>query len=365
MRSKVLIIGALVGLVLSACVPPEPGPDPSSSPSPSASVKPSPTVSASPITSAEPSIPPPLSPSPTAPPSPTPNPQIWPAANNTGYPHGLPGDTRPPVTLTDYTGPTTITTANTVIDSKRIRGQLNIRAAGVVIKNSLFLLSNTGAINVNNVYHLTVMDTELDGQGLDNSSGGISLIGDGSYTLIRVNAHRSGDIARINWGGVAIIDSWLHDTQCIQSSCHNDVLQSTDGNCNMTGPSKDAISGPVPGTSDNNPGDYCIKIVHNRLENPQEQTSCILLKADQDNIHDVLVKDNLFNGGGYTVYWYDSNDMTTFHATKGKFINNRFMRAPAGYFPNGGRYGPAAFRAVELPEWTGNVWDDNGQVIPR
>ncbi|MEV0136688.1 hypothetical protein AB0H83_50720, partial [Dactylosporangium sp. NPDC050688] len=55
----------------------------------------------------------------------------YPAAHNTGYPQGLPGDTRKKVTLTPYTGPMTITVAGTVIDGKDINGHLEIKAKNV------------------------------------------------------------------------------------------------------------------------------------------------------------------------------------------------------------------------------------------
>lgn len=70
----------------------------------------------------------------------------WPGPQNTGYPHGLPGDTRQPVTLTDYTGPTTLTTCGVVIDSKIVNETLVIQAGNgttskstpcVTIRNSL------------------------------------------------------------------------------------------------------------------------------------------------------------------------------------------------------------------------------------
>lgn len=365
MALLLLIIGLLWPNGGGPVIPPLPQPQPTAtatvgptpSASPTESPTPTPTVSESP--SASPTLSPTPTPTVTEPPAPM---AAWPAAHNTGYPKGLPGDTRAPVTLTPYSGPYTITTPNTTIAGKDIRSTIYVRAPGVVIMNSRFLMNNAQAININNVYHATIVDTEIDGQGLDNSAGGISLVGDGSYTMIRVNAHRSGDIARINWGGVAVIDSWLHNPLCIQSSCHNDILQSTNGNCRL---GIDSINGRVPGTTDNNDGNYCIKLVHNRLENQHTQTSCILLKADQNNIHDVLVKDNLFNGGGYTVYWYDSNDLSTYHSTNGHFINNRFMRTPSGYWPKGGYWGTHAIRAGQLPEWSGNVWDDNGAPINR
>jgi hypothetical protein len=286
----------------------------------------------------------------------------YPQANSTGYPHGLAGDTRTPVTLTAYTGPCTITTPNTVIDSKDITCQIYIRASGVLIKNSRLRLSNTGGININDVYHAVIMDTEIDGQHLDNSAGGISLIGDGSYTCIRCDVHGSGDGARANWGGVAIIDSWIHDLYCLQPSCHNDGIQSTGWTDSCDGPAEGL--GPVAGTSDVTTANYCIRIVHTRIENPNTQTSNILLKADLGPVHDVLVENNLFNGGGYTFYWYDSG----FQISNGLVRNNRFRRAAGGgYWPNGGYYGPVASNvssSSRYPVWTNNVWDDNSGQIP-
>ncbi|HEV7454254.1 MAG TPA: hypothetical protein VGO07_03260 [Candidatus Saccharimonadales bacterium] len=287
-------------------------------------------------------------------------PSGWPDDNNTGYPHGVAGDTRTPVTLTAYAGPC-ILTSPTTINGKDISCRIEVRSSGVVIKNSRIRVVNENAVYVNNVYHVVIMDTELDGQHGDNSAGGISLIGDGSYTCIRCNMHGSGDIARINWGGIAIIDSWLHDPYCIQNSCHNDVMQSTDGNCTN---GVDGVIGKVAGTTDTDTGNYCIKIVHNRLENPNTQTSNILLKADQGPIHNVLEDNNLFNGGGYTLYWYDS----TYQISQGIIRNNRFKRSPTGgYWPNGGYYGPSAGNVADQsrwPTWTNNVWDDTGAAIP-
>ena len=289
----------------------------------------------------------------------------FPTAATTGYPHGLPGDTRTPVTLTPYTGPTTITVPGTVIESKHITDRLNIRAANVTIRNSLIQVTNSQAINITNnpaYWGLKVIDTEIDGTRTDNSTGGISLIGDGGYRLIRVDAHSSGDIARANWGGVAIIDSWLHDPYCVQETCHNDVIQTTEANC-VLGTS--SVDGLVAGTSDKVEGSFCIKILGNRLENPFTQTSLMLFKADQGDIHDVLVAGNLLNGGGYGLYWYDHN-VGTYRSTHGTVLDNRWMRAPTGgYFVKGGLNNTHAFRAALLPTWSGNRWADTGARIPR
>jgi hypothetical protein len=146
-----------------------------------------------------------------------------------------------------------------------------------------------------------------------------------------VNAHDSGDIVRMD-GHATIQDSWLHDPSGTQGSQHNDVIQSTNA-------------------------DY-IRILHNRLENPHTQTSCILLKADIGNISNVVVDSNLFNGGGYAFYWYDGNDHSH-RISDGKVTNNRWLRSPGGgYFAKGGLYGPVATLAYDMPQWSGNAWQD-------
>ncbi|QQS20306.1 hypothetical protein IPL85_02570 [Candidatus Saccharibacteria bacterium] len=53
----------------------------------------------------------------------------WPGPNNTGVPDGT--------TLTNYTGPCTITTNNTVIDAKTVNCDLHVRAQNVTITRSM------------------------------------------------------------------------------------------------------------------------------------------------------------------------------------------------------------------------------------
>ena len=82
----------------------------------------------------EPTTTPPTTQPTTTPPTtePTTTPPVnndWPNADNTGPPAGT--------VLTNYTGSLSITTPNTVIDSKTVNGDLDIRTTGVVIKNSV------------------------------------------------------------------------------------------------------------------------------------------------------------------------------------------------------------------------------------
>lgn len=80
-----------------------------------------------------PTTPPTTQPTTTPPDTSTPTPTAtnadWPNADNTGPADGT--------TLTDYNGTMTVTTPNTVVDSKNIKGDLLIRTTGVVIKNSV------------------------------------------------------------------------------------------------------------------------------------------------------------------------------------------------------------------------------------
>jgi hypothetical protein len=337
-------VGAAVVLValmtsMAACKTPGLDPNPVGSATapgdnPSASASASP---ASPSTS--PTLAKASSPAPTKPVSGLPTYTVagFPSAANTGYPHGLPGDTRKPVNLTPYTGPMTITVSGTVIDSKDISGQLHINAKNVVIKNSRIRVANTAAIDSrNHDANLLIVDTEIDGQGKDTSTGGIALIGWTGMTLLRVNAHDSGDIVRLD-GRMTIQDSWLHDATGLNGAQHNDVIQSTHATY--------------------------VRILHNRLDNAKVQTSCILLKADLGSISDVVVDSNLLNGGGYAFYWYDSNDHS-YRITNGKVTNNRWLRtSDGGYYATGGRYGPVATRAYELPQWSNNAWYGSNEPI--
>ena len=297
----------------------------------------------------------------------------YPGVYNTGIPQGLPGDTRQKVVdnpdgtklvwtlLKPYTGPRTITQDGTVIDGVYINiladdddpnttadNKIVIKAKNVVIKNSYIRVSNIGGNNnkeaiatYDDAANLLIVDSEITGlsetfRPTDESGGGQPLVSRTGYTLLRANLHGYGDIIRAD-GNAVIQDSWLHNpVNAAGVDPHNDVIQST----NATR----------------------IRIIHNRLEHTPgaTQTSCILLKADIGPISDVIVDNNLINGGGYSVYWYDSG----YKSTNGKFTNNRWMRSPTGgMWPKGGYWGPWASNAASAPVWSGNVWDDTGTPI--
>lgn len=246
----------------------------------------------------------------------------FPNESNTGWQHTG-------VTLTAYRGDDEITRDGTVLEGKDL-GCIFVRARNVVIKKSRVSCSGPYPVRVESPATLWIEDTEITGKG----SYEALCIAAENYTALRVNCHGVGDGMRAG-SNVTIQDSYIHDLQTC-GDCHNDGIQSTGG-------------------SD-------IVIRHNYIENKYSQTSCVLLGEEFAPLRNVRVENNLFNGGGYSLYGGGDTD----RVSGIKIINNRFKRsAGGGYFANGGSYGPAAHFDPGRPgnEWRGNVWDDNGKPV--
>lgn len=108
----------------------------------------------------------------------------FPGPSNTGVPAGT--------TLSAYAGTMTITVANTVIDSKTVTGTLRIKAAGVVVKNSLI----NGRVYIDNDdagagYSMTIQDTEVVGGAINPNDYNFN-VGMADFTLIRGKIHGGG-----------------------------------------------------------------------------------------------------------------------------------------------------------------------------
>lgn len=149
----------------------------------------------------------------------------FPGAFNTGYPHGLAGDTRTPVTLTAYTGSCTVGAGTTVvIDSKNVdcSSQGLFVYGTLTIKNSL--VSGVVFENSNSAV-LTLMDTEVDGGNqltFPSIGGGLNI------TAIRVNTH-GGQHTIQCYGSCDVEDSWMHDQTEGGTAPHQNGFLSNDG----------------------------------------------------------------------------------------------------------------------------------------
>jgi hypothetical protein len=237
-----------------------------------------------------------------------------PGPSNTGVPAGT--------ALKPYTGPHTITTAGTVIDSKDVTGALVIRAKNVVIRNSKI---HDDPQAVAGVYtdggSVTITDSEIY-----NFEVGITY---SNWTAIRVNIHdTSSDGMKIS-SNTRLQDSWVHkpkpssgahwDGGQVQNGVTNTVIQGNFIDASGADTNSALFLCPDLGPSTNGP---------------------------------LTVTRNWLNGGNYTLFILDG--------ANGKYFirdisvtNNRFGRA--------GQYGPAR---VNVPvRWSGNVWDDTGKTI--
>lgn len=156
---------------------------------------PTPTPTPTPAPTPEPTPTPTPTPTPSPTPTPTPTPSTgFPDASNTGVPAG--------VTLTDYTGPTTITTAGTTISGKRVNGGLNIRAMNVTITDSVI----NGGIDIseNGSASLTISDSEIR----RGNVAGTGLLGS-NYTATRLEI-TGGNRSAYCVNTCTIRDSYVH-----------------------------------------------------------------------------------------------------------------------------------------------------------
>jgi len=117
----------------------------------------------------------------------------FPGPSNTGIPAGT--------TLSAYTGPCSINTANTVITAKTVNCDLTINASGVQITNSKITAGN---INVDSG-SLTMTDSEVN---LGNDPVDEGLKGS-NITLLRVNMY--GGKRQVWCTHCTVKDSYLHD----------------------------------------------------------------------------------------------------------------------------------------------------------
>lgn len=263
----------------------------------------------------------------------------FPGAFNTGYPHGLPGDTRTPVTLTNYTGLCDIRTDNLVIDSKLLNcGGMLVYAKNVTIKNSKIvgpILTNADDAS------LTITDTEVDG-----SSDHSQTTGDGNLTLLRINAYGNQHEVHCSYN-CSVQDSWLHDNY--------------DGG---------ALGWHENGFITNGGADFTIR--HNSVYCTGGCTGDITLIPD-DNVTNMTIDRNLLvasPSSAFCLYPSSNHPGKPGTVQQIKVTNNVFQH---GSNNKCATYGPIA--GWDTPNsnpgtdgygnvWSGNKWDDGTTLNP-
>ena len=265
------------------------------------------------------------------PPSPSPSPpspaMVWPSATNTGVPAGT--------VLTKVTTQINVTTPGTVLTGLDVEGTcIEVHASNVTISNTL-IHSNNGCgaqhsliLVDNSLTGVVVKDTEIDGIDM----GGLAGIQGGNVTCLRCNIHSVP--AGVWFVGGTVSDSFIHDM-----SPNNTVAPIWVGG--SVGP---------------------IVLVHNTLRGGSLSAADVDLVPFFAPITNVQINDNLLTGGRYC---YEGGSQGGYGAQSTNIVvtGNHFSRTA---YPNCGSVGPHTNRGLNRPGmvWSGNVWDDTGQVIP-
>lgn len=261
-------------------------------------------------------------------PEPEPTNSAWPNADNTGVPAGT--------ALTPYTGPSTITTAGTVIDAKQISGGLDIRAANVTVSRS----SITGNVTVGGSGSLTITDTDIDagdraGTGLESAN----------YTAVRVHVV-GGNRSMYCANNCTIRDSYVHGQMTDETGVYHESGIRMEQNTTL-------IHNTITCDAPNVPPDAGC-------------SAGLTGYGDFAPVRDNLIQNNLFlpSTGGACAYGGSSGGKPySGDAANIRFIDNVFSRGPGGKC---GYYFPVTDFLRNAPGnvWSGNVWDNGGTVNP-
>jgi hypothetical protein len=275
---------------------------------------------------------------PNVPDGPDPAGGCFPGPSNTGVPVGT--------ALSDYTGPCTITVADTVIDSKTVTCKILVRANGLIIKNSVLKGGVSGLVGQGASF--TIQDSFLDNGVCVNCS-----VDGWNFTVLRT------EITGSNRGVYCmntcrVQDSWIHGTALDPTSEWHASAVRVEQNatlvhnvlaCDWTGP----FNNDQLGCSANLTGYPDFAPIRNNtmdgnlfVANPVGVGYCAY-------------------GGGTRAKPY-SADPT--NATYVVFKNNVFQRGPKGRC---GTWGPITdfVRGRTGNVWVGNVWDSGTIVPPR
>ncbi len=254
-------------------------------------------------------------------------PSAKPDATNTGVPAGT--------TLTNYTGPTTITTNGTVIDGKIITSQLTINANNVTIRNSKVspgggywaVLVNDGKTGT------TILNSEI--YSTNGAYTGISM-GDG--TVCGNDIHGFENAMTIG-GNMTVQANYIHSLKGDGSDTpHYDGIEVYSGsNTNIWG---------------NN------IMMTNSSGGWLGDTGAINITTEWSNISNVELRGNWIGGGSYTLYIRKSSGKAYIYSNISVLSNRWYGTAPKGY----AAYGPISDDGSSIT-YSGNIWDGSGQPL--
>lgn len=253
-------------------------------------------------------------------------PSSKPETSNTGVPVGT--------NLTAYTGPTTISTAGTVIDGKIINSDIRVTADNVTIKNSRITGGGYYVVNSTASSGVRLIHNEIS-----SSTGGYKYIGVlGKYELICGNyIHGFENPISMYQGGATIQANVIDRLDSPDGGAHYDGIEVYGGgnyriwgnNISMTD-----VSGAW-----------------------RTETGAINISDDSSVIDNVEVNGNWLGGGSFTIY---VDDKFAYSISNVKITNNTFYGTP----PNGrAAFGTMLIRTPgTVTVNSGNKWE-SGQPL--
>jgi hypothetical protein len=256
----------------------------------------------------------------------------YPDETNTGVPAG--------VTLTP-SGPIVVSpkdpNATVVIDGMDVKGSIVVKRGKAVIRNTR--VSNTGDV-VNNVAAIRLYDgTSAIVEDSEIDAGDAALaVGYRNYTLTRVDIKGGSDALRAD-GNVTVTDSYIHDLSR-QTASHSDIIQTLSGNDVVIRHNTLMAYKPVPGTC---------------MVEGDPMNAAYQFGNFNGNLNNVLVENNLVNGGNYT---FNANWKSV---DEGKFTVTN-IRIQNNYFGRDFRYGPDAHMDHGVV-FEGNKYIDDNSLI--
>ncbi len=207
------------------------------------------------------------------------------------------------MTLTAYTGPSNITTPNTVIDGKTMEC-VTINATGVAIRNSVISCSSAYyAVNVRDNGSVLIEGSEIDCKSR-NANG----LGWANATLRRVEITDCENGLHVQ-RNITVEDSYIHDLYM-----GNDATPT--GCSSVRREQRDDRHNTILGVGSNG----------------ALGTSALIMSLPGHS--NFLIENNLFAGGAYTVYCVDPGKGTNW-----VIRNNRFSTR---FSSKGGRFGFAS-----------------------
>lgn len=265
-----------------------------------------------------------------------PPPTGYPDASNTGVPAGT--------TLTTYTGPSNITTANTVINGKTM-GCIQISAPGVVIRNSRVSCNGGLAVFVDDRTSSSTLLTIEDSEVSCQNTGGTG-ISEADFIVRRVEITGCENGFDLNQN-VLIEDSFIHDL-FNSADAHADGAQMSGSHWTGSAYACCALN---------------VTLRHNTIFGmgaPNDSsfgTSAIIQNGANGNNFDtnVTIDNNLLAGGAATLYC-----RTTGSSVNERITNNKFSTR---FGPHVGAFFPASGCSDETVV-SGNVYQETGLPVP-